>query len=305
MDFGKLPSVDRVDFRLPPDPACNARVLDGATRSEPAIDVGTAGWSDKRFVGKLYPDGTRPGDFLAHYARAFSCNELNATYYGVDARRIETWSKTVPDGFRFCPKLPAGVTHERELRGVEREMEGFARALESFGDRLGRAWGVLPPAFGPGRVDELARFVEAWAARLPLALELRHPAWFAGGATAEEGFELLERHGVPLILTDVAGRRDVVHMRLTARDALVRFVGNALHPSDFTRLDAWVERLGAWFDAGLEHAWFFLHQPDDHQTVELAEHLLPRLGARLGVDLSAWRREAPPPPGAQQLGLFS
>lgn len=306
MDFGKLPAVDKVDFRLPPDPPANAaRLAQAAALERPrSIDIGTAGWGDKRFVGKLYPEDARAKDFLAHYSRAFPTNELNSTYYGVDPARIAVWTETVPDGFRFCPKLPSTVTHEKELEHVDADMESFLKALETFGDHLGCVWSVLPPAFGPSRAHVLGRFVESWARRVPLALELRHPSWFTSPAALDEVFALFEAHGVVAVLNDVAGRRDVLHMRLTAPDTMVRFVGNALHPTDFTRLDTWIERLGSWFDAGLRHTWFFLHQPDDHHTVELYDYLAPRLEARTGLDLGAWRRNAPALPGERQLGLF-
>ena len=88
-------------------------------------------------------------------------------------------------------------------------------------------------------------------------------------------------------------------MRLTTPDAFVRFVGNALHPTDFTRLDDWAERIAAWVEAGLESAYFFLHQPDDKNTIELAEHVVPQLAERTGLDLK-------PPSAApsSQLELF-
>jgi hypothetical protein len=44
-------------------------------------------------------------------------------------------------------------------------------------------------------------------------------------------------------MSDTYGRRDCVHMELTTPEATIRFAGNNLAPSDYTRLDAWVERL--------------------------------------------------------------
>jgi len=303
MKFGKLANVDGVDFALPRDRPDNARVLAGlaarSDRAPPRVLVGTSGWSSRSYVGALYPPGARSREFLALYARAFPANELNSTYYGVDEGRIRRWAASVPEGFRFCPKLPSVISHELELRGAEAEMESFAEALEGFGPALGRVFTVLPPGFAPERLGDLAAFVEAWAPRLELAVELRHEAWYADAGAGRELFALFEANGVTAVLTDVAGRRDVLHMAVTAPDVLVRFVGNALHPSDFVRLDDWTERLGRWLEAGVETAYFFLHQPDDAQTVDLAEHLLPRLAARTGQPLSFTR-----PAGARQRELF-
>ena len=54
------------------------------------------------------------------------------------------------------------------------------------------------------------------------------------------------------VITDTAGRRDCVHQRLTTPFAFIRFVGNNLHPTDYSRMDDWVERIQEWFDQGLE-----------------------------------------------------
>ena len=303
MKFGRLANVDEVDFSLPSDKAESAALLaalrERVARPEPRVMVGTSGWSSKAYVGSLYPPGLRSSEYLRRYARAFLTNELNSTYYGVDAGRIRRWAASVPAGFRFCPKLPSTISHERELREVDSEMEAFLEALAGFGDKLGRAFTVLPPGFGPTRMADLARFVERFAPRLDLAVELRHEGWFADTGAGRAVFGLFEEHGVTAILTDVAGRRDVLHMRLTTSDAFVRFVGNGLHPSDFTRLDEWTARIGEWLDAGLETAWFFLHQPDDVNTLELAEHVVPKLAARTGLDL-----EPPSAAPSSQLELF-
>ena len=64
------------------------------------------------------------------------------------------------------------------------------------------------------------------------------------------------------MITDVAGRRDVLHMRLTNPILILRFVGNGLHPTDYTRADDWVLRLKSWIDQGLHAAYLFIHQPE-------------------------------------------
>ncbi len=81
---------------------------------------------------------------------------------------------------------------------------------------------------------------------------------------AETFFQLLEDHNISSVITDVAGRRDVCHMRLTNEKVLIRFVGNDLEPSDYTRINDWAERLKKWFDAGLHEAYIFTHEPDKY-----------------------------------------
>jgi hypothetical protein len=58
------------------------------------------------------------------------------------------------------------------------------------------------------------------------------------------------------IITDTAARQDVLHMQLTIPKSFIRFVGNSLHPSDFSRIDNWVTRIKKWMDAGIEAVYF-------------------------------------------------
>jgi len=308
MEFGRVPDVNRVDFTLPPDAGGNTPFLESLESPEsPRVLVGTAGWTDRGFLGKLYPKGTKSQDYLHHYARAFPTNELNSTYYGHDAMRMAAWAASVPEGFVFCPKLPSTISHEKEFEGAEREMDAFVEALECFGDHLGRTWTILPPSFGPHRAPVFYAFLERYAPHVKLGVELRHNRWFQDRKALDELCAVLARHGVTPMLTDVAGRRDVLHMRLCAPDAMVRFVGNSGHSSDYERLDDWVERIGRWMDSGLHRVYFFLHQKNDHETVELARHLLPRLAERTGLPFDLLDEEpaqAPAKDGLQQAELF-
>jgi uncharacterized protein YecE (DUF72 family) len=302
MDFGRVPSVDDIDFTLPPDPAGTAAVLRAQppTSAPASARLGLPRWADPGFVGTLYPAGTRAGDYLARYAEQLDAVELNTTYYGVRADSVRGWVAQVTGRFRFCPKVPKAVTHEGSLRAAEAEMDAFVAACADFGERLGVAWALLPPSFGAGQLADLARFVERYGPRLPLAVELRHASWFEGGAAFGEACALFESCGVTTVLTDVAGRRDVVHMRLTTPRLFLRFVGNRHHPSDFARIDAWSERIAAWSAAGLREAWLFLHQPEEHLNVPVARRLAESLVER-GISV---RRPVPIRAPARQGELF-
>ena len=43
--------------------------------------IGTSGYSYPDWVGPFYPEGTRSGRMLAHYAGHFPLVELNFTFY--------------------------------------------------------------------------------------------------------------------------------------------------------------------------------------------------------------------------------
>ena len=62
-----------------------------------------------------------------------------------------------------------------------------------------------------------------------------------------------------------------LHMRLTTPIAMVRFVGNGLHPTDYTRIDEWVERIVSWQKMGLREVYFFTHEPDNLLAPDIAK----------------------------------
>jgi len=298
MDFGRVSDPASVDFAMPPDDPDNQRTLPGAVQATACARVGTPRWADPGLVGALYPAGTRAANYLRRYGEQFAAVELNSTYYGVQPDSIRKWVAAVPDGFRFCPKFPQRISHDLQLVGAESATEEFVGALDRFGERLGLAWLLLPEGFGPERYAVLRDWMARYAAATPLALEVRHPAWFAHPRARQGLFRLCEEHGVTLSMTDVAGRRDVLHQRITASRAMVRFVGQRHHPTDFARLDAWVERLADWFERGLSELYFFLHQPEEALNVAIAEYFIPRLHRACGVDVAEVRRPA------QQGSLF-
>jgi len=272
MDFGKLPSVDAVNFSLPADPPENAVLLGGSVRPV-RLYVGATGYNMKAWVGRWYPPGTPERQFLECYGQQFNTIEHNTTHYRIpDAALVSRWRQAVPEDFRFCPKVPQSVSHARRLADAYDDMVAFSQAIEALGDHLGCCFLQLPPHFGPNRLDDLEHFLSTFAVRLPLAVEVRHPAFFEDTGGGEALFSLLRAHRTAAVITDVAGRRDVCHMRLTTTRSLIRFVGNGLHPTDYSRIQQWAERLAYWGSLGLEEAYFFCHEPDNLLAPELAAY---------------------------------
>lgn len=301
MDFGRGVALDAIDFRLPPDPAGTRALLDGVRGRGRSRDlrVGSPRWADRGYVGTLYPEGTAPGEYLNAYARALPTVELNATWYRCDADQNRRWAAQVPRGFRFCPKLPGTIGHQKRLRDVDADRDAFLEAIAAFGDTLGVCWLLLPNDFGPRDWPALRRFVESWPREIPFAVELRHAQWFADPPARQEVFALLRETGTIAVITDVAGRRDVLHMELTAPTTFVRLALNDLDPTDYERTEAWADRVADWFEAGLHTAYLFVHQPTEHHNVELARHAIRTFNLRTHAGLPV-----PPTHGAVQGRLF-
>jgi uncharacterized protein YecE (DUF72 family) len=79
--------------------------------------------------------------------------------------------------------------------------------------------------FGPQNFDRVVEFVENWTHDVPLAIELRQTDWYNDVAVSNKLYDLLETYGITNILVDTAGRRDLMHMRLTTSTAFIRWVG--------------------------------------------------------------------------------
>ncbi len=287
MDFGRLPDLRYVDFRLPPDHPETARVLARARATQPApagLRVGCPIWTNKEWLGTYFPAGIKEPDYLHYYAQQFNSIELNTTHYRIpDAGTVRRWRAAVGPDFKFCPKLPRSISHERELFQADDLVVPMARAYESLGENLGWAFLQLPPHFGPEHLPRLERFLLDFPETVPLAVELRHPRWFADRVLADAVFATFEALNKTLVITDVAGRRDVLPLRLTTPVAFIRFNGHGLHPTDYQRADAWAERLAAWVAQGIHEIYFFIHQKDVRHAPVLATYFLDRMRALTGI----------------------
>lgn len=288
MKFGKVEDVSGIDFNLPDTPAETIRVLKKARRSRKSlrVSVGSAQWGDKNLVGKIYPKKTPAKKYLYHYSRHFHTIELNTTHYRIpSAEQVKQWLDMSKEGFLFCPKFPQIISHRYDFGLNSRATENFAESLSYFGEHLGIPFMQLPTYLDSGARGKLVQYISQWPKHRPMALELRHDSWFADPEVLNEILALLEEKKLGTVITDTAGRRDVIHMRLTSPTAVVRFVGNSLHDSDYRRIDEWVNKLEYWVDLGLHQLFFFVHQPTEDKCVDLAVYLIKQLNEVLALDL--------------------
>lgn len=307
MKFGKLQHIDRVDFSLPEDPEQNKRILNKYDLKVGPLQffMGCTGWSMKEWVGKVYPRGTKSKDFLKAYGKQFNSIELNTTHYRIPKQdTILKWKNETPQDFKFCPKIPQTISHSRNL-GIGGEPLGlFCERIQELEEKLGCCFMQLPPYFGFDRLGLLENFLEHFPGHIPLAIELRHESWFDEPVHQEALLELLEKHRIPPVITDVAGRRDVLHMRLSCPTTMVRFVGNGLHPTDYSRAEAWIQRIRKWQKEGLVSIYFFPHEPDNIQAPELAAYILKKLNEFKDIKVRGPKLEDPNNKAGQQIELF-
>lgn len=289
MEFGRVPETElnTIDFSLPAEPLFNQQVLKGKKQIQPRVYLGCAKWGRTEWVGKIYPPKTREKDFLEHYVKHYNSIELNATHYKVyGATGIAKWAEKAKGlDFKFCPKMYQGVTHRGSLRGKDFITSEFLRGIIAFQEQLGPVFVQVSDAFSPKRKEELFDFLRSLPTDMQFFLEVRHPDWFGKTDIREELFVTLKEMNMGAVITDTSGRRDCAHMYLTIPKTFIRYVGNSLHPTDYTRVDTWISRMQYWIEQGIEELYFFMHMHDEAFSPELTVYMVDRLNKACGLQL--------------------
>ena len=283
MKFGQVPKPEDVDFTIPADHKDTKGVLAKSKAKEMSIHIGCAKWNKTDLKG-FYPKGVK--DELAYYSTQFNCIELNATFYRLfPPSTFEKWRTTAPEGFKFFPKFEQTISHFRRLNDVEAVVENNVTNMSHLQEKLGMPFLQMHNNFGPKNFDRVKTFVANWQYDIPLAVEFRHTDWYNDPAVSSEMYDLLETSGITNVLVDTAGRRDLMHMRLTTPTAFVRWVGANHETSDRERLDQWAERIASWKDQGLTELNFFVHQNLEKESPLLSAYFIEKLNKKLGTDL--------------------
>lgn len=274
--------------------------------------LGCPGWGDKRWVGRLFPVGTRSEQFLQRYAQVFNTVEGNTTFYALPTEElVAKWREAVPDSFRFCFKFPKTITHDHKLQQCDGLVEEFLARLHPLRDVLGTLMVQLPPMFDASMLPVLAAFLDRLPRSLELAVEFRH----ASLIMSEDAYALLADRGVDLVVMDTRGMRasqslefaDVrarkpdlpLVVRATGMRPIVRCVPHERFADSAAVVGEWAAVIAKWLAEGRTPR-FFMHAPDDTEAPANAyafHAMLQALDPTVG-SLPPW------PTVPTQLGLF-
>ena len=284
MKFGRVENSENINFKLPADHIGNKSVL---VKNDPGktlnVFVGCAKWN-KQDLKNFYPRGTK--DELGYYSSQFNSIEMNTTFYRMyGSEQIINWREKTPEGFKFFPKINQSISHIRRLNEIQPLVEEYCDAISNFGDKLGMAFLQMNDNFGYKNYDRLVRFVENFPEAIPLAVELRNTKWFNDEQIALEIYKLFGENNITNVLVDTAGRRDLLHMRLTTPYAFIRYVGANDPQSDRDRLDDWIDRLRIWVDNGLRDIYFFVHQNIEKESPLLSAYFIQKINREFGLTL--------------------
>ena len=260
--------------------------------------LGCPSWSEPAWRGSLYPDGSRSADFLPLYAQVFNAVEGNTTFYASpSADTVARWAERMPAHLRFCAKLPREISHAGDLLEQLNGAEDFRCLLAPLGKRVAPFWLQLPASFGPQRLAELTSFIEPWQGS-ELAIEVRHPAFFAKGDEERKLNRLLHERGIERICLDsralfscASSAPAVLHAqakkpRLPLRPTAfslapqLRFIGHPELLANDPFLAPWLDKVAGWVEEG-RTPYVFLHTADNRLAPQLAQRFHQQLMLRL------------------------
>jgi uncharacterized protein YecE (DUF72 family) len=251
--------------------------------------LGCPVWNCSSWKGSVYAAGAPKDRWLNSYSSLFGTVEGNSTFYGIPSPdTFQRWADRAANGFRFALKVPRAISHEKELIGAQLGTDLFLNGLRILdrADRLGTSFLQLGPRFDGRQFVALENWLENFPREFPLAVEVRHLAWFEG-ALEKELNQLLEHFEVDRVIFDSRPLfsapptdeyeiksqsrkpRSPIRHFVTGSRPMLRLVGR----NDVTLADPWIKdwvpRVAKWIEDGLE-PYIFLHAPDDAFAPELA-----------------------------------
>jgi len=231
--------------------------------SKPKISVGGTMWTIRPWRGSVYPQKDPMRTWPAHYGKQFGNIEFNATHYRIySPDKMASWADLMPEDFEFCPKFPAIISHYRRFNNCDGPTDDFIEGMLALGKKLGPAFLQLPPQYSSNHAEKLFRYLDAWPRDLKMAIEFRHPSWF--NKESDWIWDELAKLGIGSVISDTAGRRDALHMKVTAPFVIVRFGGYDGHDSDSIRLKNWASWLSE--TNKVESFYFLVHQTNSVHT---------------------------------------
>lgn len=287
MEFGKVFNVDAVDFQLPKFHPLSEQTFARFTKSNsPNIYIGCPVWADKSYVGKVFPPKTPTKNYLKEYCKQFNTIEVNATHYQIPTpETIQKWKAAASPGFKFCPKFPQIISHRNDFELRDEWVDLFLSSVYQLDEHLGTSFIQFPPYFNPSKLKKLELFIQKLPTDLNFAVELRNEQWFSSQTIVKEWFDLFSRYNITPVITDTSGRRDVLHQVVASDKVFIRFVGNNLHETDYTRIDTWVTAIAELLQKGIKDVYFFIHEPQKHFCADIAGYLIDQLNKKEALKL--------------------
>ncbi len=252
-----------------------------ARRSEPAVCVGTSGWTYDAWRGPLYPQKLPKKEWLRFYASRFVTAEINGSFYRTPSlEAVDAWREQTPRDFLFAWKASKFITHWKRLTAsCENSITLMETRLRVLGPKAGVVLFQLPQRFRKD-IGRLRDFLPMLPRRRRYAFEFRDAAWYA-----PDVYDVLQAFNVALCISDHADAP--APWEVTARHVYVRGHG----PSGRYRgnypdrtLQQWADRILSWQAEGRD---VFVYFDNDQKAAA------PRDAQRLMERLRSAKHDAP------------
>lgn len=120
------------------------------------IFLGTCGWAYREWVGKFYPEGTRPS--VNYYTNFFSALEIDSTYYSTPPMEaFENSIRKISKEIKLSIKIPSSVSHFGHMKDRKESMELFLKNVlnpANRRDKDSKFLFTLPPWIKDHNIEE-------------------------------------------------------------------------------------------------------------------------------------------------------
>ncbi len=170
------------------------------------IHIGISGYYYKDAIGRFYPNGMKPSEFILYYKRFFDSVELNFTFYRYPQKHhIKSILKKAPT-LRYAVKLNRSFTHFKsyDKDSLDKFLDSIEPIISS-----GNLIAILiqfPSSMhykeeSLEHINNLIRSLKT----LPLAIEFRSKSF-----NRKDVFELLKENNISIVNVDAPKKEDAL-----------------------------------------------------------------------------------------------
>ena len=271
--------------------------------------LGCPVWANTDWKNLLYDNDLATSEFLANYSRFFNSVEGNTTFYATpSADSIQKWLEQSSADFRFTLKLPRSISHQFDQWQPDL-VQQWLQLFLPLRSKIGLLHLQLPASFSPASMSWLQQLISTVRPLYPLAVEVRHRAFFDKAEHEIALNRLLRDWDTERVIFDSRALFSVspstaalaeaqrkkpylpVHAVALTQTPMLRFVG--LDDMDINRqyYQPWLGKVRQWLNEG-RSPYLFFHSPDNKSSPLLARQFVQELGIAHPI-LQPWLAEPP------------
>ena len=230
--------------------------------------LGCPMWANSRWKGNLFADDLSSNEFLTGYSQYFNSVEGNTSFYADPAtHQLERWAEQLPVHFRFVFKIPRRFSHA--LNELDHSaLQAWWHHFTPVHRYIGLIHLQLPASTGPALLGQLTTVLELLSSKIPMVVEVRHPAFFDKAEHELTLNRLLQKFGVERVvfdsralfsvpasspaLLDAQGKKPrlPVHAICLSDRPVLRFIGTDDMDLNRQFYTPWLAKINSWLAEG-------------------------------------------------------